>query len=198
MKVVGLTGGIASGKSVVSGMLADLGVKIIDLDKIAREVVEPNKPAWKEIIEYFGEELLLSDRTIDRKALGERVFANSEAREKLNEITHPRIVRELFKLIEKYRREKEEVVVVDAALLFEIKIDEWLKPVIVVSANEEDQIKRLQERDGYRREQTLERIRAQMTLKEKVRLADYVIDNSGSREDTRKQVEKVWKKIMEA
>ena len=198
MKVVGLTGGIASGKSVVSGMLADLGVKIIDLDKIAREVVEPNKPAWEEIIECFGEELLLSDRTIDRKALGERVFANSEAREKLNEITHPRIIRKLFKLIEKYRREKEEVVVVDAALLFETKMDGWLKPVIVVSANEEDQIKRLQERDGYRREQTLERIQAQMTLKEKVGLADYVIDNSGSREDTRRQVERVWKKIMEA
>jgi dephospho-CoA kinase len=197
MKVVGLTGGIASGKSIVSGMMADFGAKIIDLDQIAREVVEPNKPAWQEIIEYFGEKILLSDRTIDRKKLGEMIFANSEAREKLNEITHSRIVRELFKLIERYRREKQVLVVVDAALLFETKMDGWLKPVIVVSANEEKQIKRLQDRDGYRREQALKRIQAQMPLKEKVRHADYVINNSGSWEDTRKQVETVWKKIME-
>lgn len=198
MKVVGLTGGIASGKSVVSGMLADLGVKIIDLDQIAREVVEPNKPAWQEIIEYFGEKILLSDRTINRKKLGEMVFTNSKARDKLNEITHTRIVRELFKLIEKYRREKEDLVVVDAALLFETKMDGWLKPVIVVNASKKEQVKRLQKRNGYNREQALKRIQAQMPLKEKVRLADYVIDNSGSREDIRKQVEKVRKEIIKA
>lgn len=198
MKVVGLTGGIASGKSSVSKMLADLGVMVIDLDQIAREVVEPHKPAWQEIVEYFGEEFLLSDRTIDRKALGEMVFTNPEDREKLNEITHPRIVKELFKIIEKYRREKQELVIVDAALLFETKMDGWLKPVIVVNANEEEQMKRLQDRDGYRREQTLRRIQAQMPLKDKVKLADYVIDNSGSLEDTRRQVEEIWRKIMEA
>ena len=198
MKVVGLTGGIASGKSSVSKMLADLGVMVIDLDQIAREVVEPNKPAWQEIVEYFGEAFLLSDRTIDRKALGERIFTNPEDREELNEITHPRIIKELFKLIEKYRREKQELVIVDAALLFESKMDGWLKPVIVVNANEEEQIKRLQDRDGYRREQTLKRIQAQMPLKDKVKLADYVIDNSGSLEDTRRQVEEIWRKIMEA
>ncbi len=198
MKVVGLTGGIASGKSSVSKMLADLGVMVIDLDQIAREVVEPNKPAWQEIVEYFGEGFLLSDRTLDRTTLGERVFTNPEDREKLNEITHPRIIKELFKLIEKYRRERQELVIVDAALLFETKMDEWLKPVIVVNANEEEQIKRLKDRDGYGREQTLKRIQAQMPLKDKVKLADYVIDNSGSLEDTRRQVEEIWRKIMEA
>ncbi len=198
MKVVGLTGGIASGKSIVSGMLADLGAKIIDLDQIAREVVEPNKPAWQEIIDYFGKKILLSDRTIDRKKLGEIVFANSKARDMLNEITHTRIVRELFKLIEKYRREKEDLVVVDAALLFETKMDGWLKPVIVVNASKKEQIKRLRERDGYNREQALKRIQAQIPLKEKIKLADYVIDNSGSREDIRKQVVNVRKEIMKA
>ncbi|UCD85531.1 MAG: dephospho-CoA kinase, partial [Deltaproteobacteria bacterium] len=104
MKLIGLTGGIASGKSFISKILTDLGAKVIDLDQIARVVVEPNRPAWQEIINYFGENFLLPDRTIDRKALGERVFDDPQAREKLNEITHPEIVKELFKLIEKYRR----------------------------------------------------------------------------------------------
>jgi dephospho-CoA kinase len=196
MKVIGLTGNIACGKSVVARMLEELGAKVIDADQIARLVVEPGEPAWKEITEKFGKEVLNLDRTINRQKLGEIVFRDKEKREELNRITHPRIIGKIKEIIEGYRKEGVEVVVVEAALIVE---KGGLRPIIgdliVVIADEETQIGRLIERNGFSREEALSRIKSQMPISEKIKYATYVIDNSGTLEETRKQVEEVWKRI---
>ena len=196
MKVIGLTGNIACGKTVVARMFEELGAKIIDADYIARLVVEPGEPSWKDILEKFGHEILNPDKTINRKKLGDVVFRDKEKREELNRITHPRINDKIKLMLEEYRKENVKVVIVEAALIVE---KGGMKPIIsdliVVTADEEAQIKRLIERAGISREEALTRIKAQMPVSEKVKFATYVIDNSRTVEETRKQVEEVWKKI---
>ena len=196
MKVIGLTGNIACGKTVVARMFEELGAKIIDADYIARLVVEPGEPSWKDILEKFGHEILNPDKTINRKKLGDVVFRDKEKREELNRITHPRIIDKIKLMLEEYRKENVKVVIVEAALIVE---KGGMKPIIsdliVVTADEEAQIKRLIERAGISREEALTRIKAQMPVSEKVKFATYVIDNSRTVEETRKQVEEVWKKI---
>jgi dephospho-CoA kinase len=196
MKVIGLTGNIACGKSVVASMFEELGARVIDADRISRLVVELGKPVWKEIVERFGEEVLNSDGTIDRKKLGETVFRDKEKREELNRITHPRIVGRIKEILEEYRKEGAGVVIVEAALILE---KGGMKPIIsnliVVTADIEAQITRLIRRGGFSRQEALSRINSQMPISEKVKHATYVIDNSRTLEETRKQVEEVWKKI---
>ena len=196
MKVIGLTGNIACGKTVVARMFEELGAKIIDADYIARLVVEPGEPSWKDILEKFGHEILNPDKTINRKKLGDVVFRDKEKREELNRLTHPRIIDKIKLMLEEYRKENVKVVIVEAALIVE---KGGMKPIIsdliVVTADEEAQIKRLIERDGISREEALTRIKAQMPVSEKLKFATYVIDNSRTLEETRKQVEEVWKKI---
>jgi dephospho-CoA kinase len=196
MKVIGLTGNIACGKSVVARMFEELGAKIIDADRIARLVVEPGEPAWKEIVEKFGEGILNTDRTIDRNKLGEIVFNDDEKREELNRITHPRIIERIKERIEEYRGEKAKVVMIEAALIVEKGgMRPLINDLIVVTADEETQIKRLIERSGLSREEAFSRIRSQMPISEKVKHATYVIDNSGSLGHTRRQVEEIWERI---
>ncbi len=196
MKVIGLTGNIACGKSLVAKMLEELGAKIIDADRIARIVVERNEPAWREIVEKFGREILNPDQTVNRSRLGEIVFGSEEKRMELNRITHPRIIGRIKELVEEYKKQNVRVVVVEAALIVERG---GLKPLIgdliVVTADEETQIRRLIERNGFSREGAIARIKSQMPISEKVKHATYVIDNSGTLEETRKQVEEVWGKI---
>jgi len=196
MKVIGLTGNIACGKSVVARMFEELGARVIDADRIARWVVEPGEPAWKEIVERFGNGILNPDRTINRGKLGGVVFKDKEKREELNSITHPRIIERIKELIQEYGKEKVGVVIVEAALIVE---KGGMKPLIddliVVTADEETQIRRLMERNGFSREEALSRIKSQMPVSEKVKHATYVIDNSGPLEETRKQVEDVWRRI---
>lgn len=197
MKVIGLTGNIACGKSVVAKMLEGLGAKIIDADYIARLVVEPGEPAWREIVEKFGEEILHPDGTINRNRLGEVVFNDQEKREELNRITHPRIVETIKDLIDRYAGEKAEVVGIEAALIVE---KGGMKPLIgdliVVTADRETRTARLIERNGFSPEEAAVRIESQMPLSEKIKHATYVVDNSGTLERTREQVEEVWKKII--
>ncbi len=196
MKVIGLTGNMACGKTVVARMFEELGAKIIDADYIARLVVEPGEPAWKDILEKFGHEILNPDKTINRKKLGDVVFRDKEKREELNRITHPRIIDKIKFMLEEYRKENVKVVIVEAALIVERGgMKSIISDLIVVTADEEAQIKRLIERDGISREEALTRIKAQMPVSEKVKFATYVIDNSRTLEETRKQVEEVWKKI---
>ena len=196
MRVIGLTGNIACGKTVVARMFEELGAKIIDADYIARLIVEPGEPAWKDIVEKFGHKILNPDGTINRKKLGDIVFRDIEKREELNRTTHPRIIDKIESMLEEYRKENIKVVIVEAALILE---KGGMKPIIsdliVVTVDEEAQIKRLIERDGISREEALTRIKAQMPVSEKVKFATYVIDNSRTLEETRKQVEEVWKKI---
>ncbi len=197
MKIIGLTGNIACGKSVVAGMFRELGASVIDADQVARLVVEPGQPAWKEIVERFGEGVLNPDGTINRRRLGEIVFRDAEKREELNRITHPRIIEKIRELIEEHRKEGARVVIVEATLIVE---KGGMKPIIgdliVVTADEETQIKRLTQRIGLSREEALLRIKSQMPISEKVKHATYVIDNSGDLEKTREQVKRVWEMIM--
>lgn len=198
MKVIGLTGGIASGKSLVAGFLRELGAIVIDADVIAREVVEPGTEAWREIVEAFGEEFLLPSGHLDRKKLARKIFQDPAARETLEAITHPRIRKRMLEEVERQRSFGDScrrVIVLDIPLLFETGRPPGLDGVIVVYADEEILLERLIARDGIPREEAELRLRAQMPLREKVRLADWVIDNNGPPEATRAQVEALWREL---
>lgn len=195
--IVGLTGGIASGKSTVANMLSELGARVIDADVIARKIVEPGEPAWVDIKETFGEEVFHEDGPLDREALGQVVFGDERARKKLEAITHPRIGQRMMERAQQIQREGHRWVIYDAALIVENGIHEWLDSLIVVAADRDVQIKRLIERDGISREDALKRIDSQMPLEKKIAVADYVIDNNGTLEETQEQVEQLYQQIEE-
>lgn len=193
--IVGLTGGIASGKSTVANMMADLGARIIDADVIARHVVEPGQSALADIREAFGEEVIDEDGALDRAALGQVVFEDPQARQRLNAITHPRIAQRMMQRAEQMREEGADWVIYDAALIVENGIHRWLDSLIVVAADHDVQLERLMQRDGLARQEALQRIDSQMPLPEKIAVADYVIDNNGPLADTLEQVEEVYAQI---
>ena len=196
MLLVGLTGGIATGKSLVSEILRGLGTYIIDADKIAREVVEPQKPAWLEIVEFFGKDIINKDRTINRKRLGEIVFNDPLKKRKLEEIVHPRVIEEENRMLKEYLKIKPDgIVIIDAALLIEAGSHKRVDKLIVVYADKETQTKRLMERDGLSRTDAEKRIASQMPLDEKVKMADFVIDNSKGIEGTQRQTIDIFNKL---
>lgn len=194
MSVIGLTGGIASGKSLVSAVLRKLGAKIVDADEVARLVVEPGTAGWAEIRREFGDKVLNPDGSINRKALGGIVFANPAQLAKLNKITHPHILNYFRNELDSFREQKgAPALVLDVALLIESGFYRLVDEVWLVVVSREVQISRLIERDGISREQALQRINCQMAVEEKQKYADIVIDNSGSLESTRQKVETLWK-----
>ena len=196
MLVVGLTGGIASGKSMVSGILRSLGACIIDADVIAHELIKPGLPAWQEIVEQFGQGILLEDGRINRPLLGRIIFRDPEKRAVLNSILHPRIFEEVERQKKEIERKSPDaVVILDAALLIETRAHERVDAVILVQVSEELQIKRLMERNRLTREDAIERIRAQASLEEKKRHAGYIIDASKSPEDVKLQTIEVFQKL---
>lgn len=195
MKLIGLTGGIASGKSTVARILKRLGAAIVDADALAREVVEPGNDAWKDIVEAFGAEVLQPDQTLDRQKLRATIFNNSAARKKLEAIIHPRVRALAEERIHQHAAAGYEIVVYEVPLLFEGNLHEWLRPVVLVACDLEIQKRRLQERDGLSVEASQRHIDAQLSLAEKRRLADYVIENDGSLEDLEREVESVLNKI---
>lgn len=196
MKVIGITGNIASGKSTVARMFEALGARIIDADEIARIVVEPGAPAWEEIVSEFGRDILEPDGTINRKRLGDIVFSDEARRKRLNEITHPRIMERIRGLVRGYEKEEAPVVMIEAALIVEKGgLKDLIDTLIVVTADEETQIRRLMEGKGYSREEAVSRLGAQMPAREKMMHGDYLIDNSGSLEDTRVRVKAVSEAI---
>ena len=190
--LVGLTGGIATGKSAVSEMFRALGAVIIDADVLAREVVEPGEPALAEIARDFGSNMIAADGRLDRKALGAVVFADSARRRRLEAITHPRI-RARFdrRLSDLAGQQFKGLVFFDAAVMIESGNYKNMDRLVVVVTDEPTQIARLMARDGCTREDALARIRSQMPLSEKAKLADHVIDNSGSRAATESEVRRV-------
>lgn len=191
--VVGLTGGIASGKTFVSNELKRLGAHIIDADVIAREIVEPGRPALAEIVKEFGTGILKPDATLDRKALAAIVFSDKEKLQILNGITHPRIIERTKALIDEIQSaHKDPLIVVDAAVLIEAGIHGSVDEVVVVLISEEEQMKRLIARDGLTEEEAKKRVASQLPLKEKAGYADYVIDNSNSPEETLKCVQELF------
>ncbi len=193
MKVLGLTGGIGSGKTMVGRMFTQLGAELIDADQLAREVVEPGQPALEEIAEGFGPSVLLPNGRLDRHKLGGIIFADASARARLNAIMHPRI-RERMEAAMIARREREGVLILDIPLLFENARTGLVEKVIVVWVDPETQYRRLIGRGGLTADEARQRIAAQMPLEQKRALADYVIDNTGSREATRQQVEAIYRR----
>lgn len=196
MRIIGLTGGISSGKSTVSQMLSCLGAQIIDADKLAREVVAPGKQAWQAIKQWAGEEVLLPDGNIDRKKLGEIVFNNPEARTRLEAITHPLILAAAREAIDDAQSRGVAVAVLDVPLLFESGWADMADETWVVYVDDATQINRLMNRDGLSRSQAEARMASQMNLSAKVRLADVVIDNNNSIESTKNQVEEAWRRVI--
>jgi dephospho-CoA kinase len=194
--VIGLTGGIASGKTTVSKMFADLGIPVIDADDLAREVVEPGTPGLQAIIDEFGEDVLDEDGRLDRKKVGELVFGDEEARETLNAIMHPRIGAAGAKYIHEYQDHSAPYIVYEGALLVETGAYKAFAALIVVSAEESVQRLRLIARDGYSVSEANARIEAQLSLGRKVAFADFVITNNGDLEGTRKQVANVHEQLV--
>ena len=194
--IIGLTGGIASGKSTVSNYLAELGAIIIDADKIAHEIMEKGKTAYWQVIEAFGREILAENGEIDRSRLGKIVFNNLEKKKILEEITHPQVIREMREKIEEYRAENK-VIVLDVPLLFEAGLDSMVDETWVVYVDRETQLQRLMARDGLSYEEANKRIQAQMSLEKKRDLADFVINNKGNIEDLKRQVLLKWREINE-
>lgn len=197
MKIIGLTGGIASGKSTVSRALRDLGAIVIDADEVAHTIMEPGKPAWEDIIEHFGSTVLNADQTIDREKLGAIVFNNPERLQVLNQITHPRVGEQFKQIITRLRAEKSDAVLfMEVPLLYETHMERICDEVWVVWVDEETQIQRLMKRDGLLREDALKRIDAQMSLDEKARRAEFVIDNRFSVEETIASATKYYNNIL--
>jgi dephospho-CoA kinase len=195
--VHGLTGGIACGKSTVSRLLAERGAVVIDADALAREVVALGTPGLAEVVAAFGADVLRADGTLDRERLGARVFAEPEARARLNAITHPRIAQTSFERIAAARESGAPLVVYDAALLFESGRGDLFRPVVVVTAPREVQLARLMRRDGLSAEAAAARIDSQMPVAEKAARADHVIDNGGALAQTEAQVEALWQQWMD-
>lgn len=193
-KVIGLTGGIATGKSTVSNIIKDMGYKVIDADLIAREVVEKGKAAYLEIVEHFGKDILDEDENINRKKLGSIIFNDKAKREILNSIVHPYILNSIKERIEgeKYR----ELIFVDIPLLIEVLDDLNAKGIYfdeiwLVYVDEKKQLERLMERDKIEKEEAIRKIKAQMPMEVKIKYATKVIDNSGGKEALRTMVKKM-------
>lgn len=194
-KVVGLTGSIASGKSTVAAMFKELGACIIDADQLAREVVIPEKPAWQDIRRHFGDEILLEDGNINRPKLAEIIFANDQAREELNRIVHPRVFDLINDRIGQAQEQSCPLILVDVPLLYENNRADMYEQVIVVYVPQEIQLQRLIKRNGLSEKQAMQRIASQMSPEEKRKYADFVIDNSGSLDETRLQVQRLYEKL---
>lgn len=198
MFLVGLTGGIATGKSTVSGMFSELGVVVIDADLIAREVVQPGQKAWKQIKSEFGNEVLKMDASgeIDRVKLGDIVFNDREKRRRLDAITHPEVYNKIFWMVIRCFFQGHQFVILDLPLLMESAATlEYIYKVIVVSCDEDQQLNRLMSRNGLPESDAQKRIKAQMPLDLKCQRAHIVIDNSGSMAETRHQVQLVCKTL---
>ena len=192
MIIVGLTGSVGTGKSTVTNFFRELGAYVIDWDELAREVVRPHSRAWKAIVEYFGMDVLNEDLTINRQKLANIVFTEKGKVTKLNQIVHPEVFKEDERIMSKIKNHDPDALVVkDIPLLFERTHPIFTDRTVVVSASEETQLKRLEEK-GMSRDDAQNRIRSQLPLEEKIKSADFVINNNGPLEETKRQVEEIY------
>ncbi|HBF42217.1 MAG TPA: dephospho-CoA kinase [Desulfobacteraceae bacterium] len=194
--ILGVTGGIASGKTTVANMLKELGAPIIDFDLIARQIVEPGKRAWKDIVDYFSENMLLEDGNIDRRKLSNIIFNDTIKRKKLEEITHPRVFDEFHRQVTKFSGKSSEVIIQAVIpLLFEVGLERLVDSILLVYIPRERQIERLVRRDKISEQEADNILKAQLPIDEKVKHADFVIHNEISFEETRRQVKQLWQKL---
>jgi len=193
MEVIGLTGGIASGKSTVSSILRNLGAFIIDADIVSREIMIKGTKRYNILVNEFGKEILRKDGEIDRKKLGNLVFADKQKLNRLNEITHPEIIRRIKEIIEEERKNgKEKAIVLDAALLIEMRLFNMVDEVWLVVVDKKTQIRRLMKRDNLNYNDALNRIKSQMSIEDKMKYADFIINNCKDFNAIKKQVELLW------
>ncbi|MDH5695427.1 MAG: dephospho-CoA kinase [Dehalococcoidia bacterium] len=204
MKVIGLTGGIGSGKSTVSQFLAELGAVIIDADKIGHEAFKPGAGLWREVVAAFGRQILAPDGDIDRKKLGRIVFANAEALARLNQMVHPRIYEMVKAEIEQYRRRGVEVAILEAPLLIDVPLSmkagepsllDEVDEVWVTVAAESMVLRRLKEKLGLSEQESLARIRSQLSPEARLKHADVVINNDGDLSQLKQKVRDLWQKL---
>jgi dephospho-CoA kinase len=199
MLIVGLTGGVASGKSVVSQVWKEEGAYLIDADRIARELVQPRTPAWKALVKAFGKEILQEDGSIHRKKLATRVFSNPVERELLNRILHPRIKREIDRRIKGIgQKGPKAIVAIDAALLVETGYYRDVDKVVVVTSTKKQQIERLRRREEMDQEMAREIIDSQISGEERIKVADIIIRNEGSRRKTERKAKEVFEELKKA
>ena len=198
MLLVGVTGGLASGKTTVAGLFQECGAFVIQADQLARTVVAPGKTAWKEIVKTFGSHVLQADRTLDRVTLAKLVFHNPLKLSDLNRIVHPRVAREQVRQTNAIaRRHPNAVLIYDAALLIEAQAHERMDRVIVVTANQPIQLQRARQRDGLTKKEALGRIRGQLPLRTKHRFADYVLDGTLPVTRLRTQVRQLYQEFLQ-
>jgi len=195
---IGLTGGIGSGKSTVAQFFKDKGAYLIDFDILAHNVEEPEGRAWKRIVEEYGPDILNADTTINREKLGNIVFQDKKKLERLNSIVHPAVFEEWNRRLEEIKREKEDAIVIsDIPLLIEVGLDKYVDLTVLVYIPPERQIERIMTRNGFTREEAEHRLHSQMSIDDKLPLADIVINNEGPPEETRKIVETYWPELLE-
>jgi len=196
MILVGLTGGVATGKSTVAKMFKQCGAAVINADLLARQVVEPGKPAWRAIVKLFGKTVLNQDRSLDRQALGSIIFHNPKKRRQLERIIHPRVAREQQRLVRRVAKRKPHAVVIyEVPLLFEAGVGKRVDTIIVVTVDRETQVARLKKRNGLSRAEALRRISSQMPLAKKIQRADHVLNGTLPRPSLRRQVDQLLKSL---
>lgn len=193
--ILGVTGNIASGKSSVCRQLARRGALVVDADQLAREVVAPGGPVLEQLVAAFGEDILKADGSLDRHCLGDLVFSDPSARDRLNAIIHPAIAALSVTRLQELRAAAP-LIVYEAPLLFEVGAETRVDKVLVVTIDPEVQLARLMERDRLDQQSAQQRIDAQMAQEQKIAHADYVIDNSASQEETMAQVERLWPVLL--
>jgi len=194
-RVVGLTGGIGSGKSTVSRFLAELGARVVDADKIGHQSYQPGTDSWRDLVQTFGRDILAQNETIDRQKLAAIVFSQPEELKIFNAIVHPRMYKIAEKQIEEFRRQGVKVIVLDAPILFETNWTPLVDEVWVVVADEPHVIGRATARSGLNAEQIKSRIRAQMSNEDRIKRADAVIYNNGTAEELREKVNELWQRL---
>ena len=194
MTVIGLTGSFGTGKTFVASIFRSLGAKVLDADKIAHDVIKKRQPAYKKIVAAFGDSALAKNGEIDRKKLAGIVFEDTRKLNKLNSIVHPEVVNFIKSRIRKAG--KGEIIVIDAPLLVEVNLAKITDSLVVVKASKAIQVERCIRKFCMEREDVLKRIRHEIPMKKKIRMADFVIDNDGTPSETRKQARKVWREIV--
>lgn len=190
--VIGITGGIASGKSTISLLLKKSGASIIDVDLIGREVVQKGEKAYNEIVKYFGEDILLLNGEINRKKLGDMVFSDKEKLYVLNGITHPEIIRRVVDKIKELKENDAEVIVIDAAILVEMGLDKYCDSIWLIHIDKETQLNRLMERDRFVYLDAMNRIKSQYENEDKFGIADIIINNNKPLEVIEKEIKELW------
>ena len=195
MKVIGLTGGIGSGKSTVSQFLAELGAVILNADEVGHKAFKPDSEIWHEVVAAFGRQILTPDGNIDRKKLGEIVFGNPESLSRLNQIMHPRMYAQVKAQLEEYRRQGTRVVVLEVSLLLEAGWTSLVDEVWVTTAPEATVLKRLEERTELSQAESLARIRSQLSSEERIRHADVVINTDCDLDELMSKVKELWQRL---